>query len=155
MTMQSKSVTTRSGLLQQVIDSARRRQSQDGVVVAGLSLVAGYLLAISLLMLVSPGTFHADVGPFGVQNDHYIRDGATFQLALGVMAVLAVRRPSWRVPVLVALLLQFSFHALNHLADISEADPAWLGPADFIGLTATSILLAWLLLLVHRSENLR
>jgi hypothetical protein len=84
------------------------RQPEGGVVVAGLSLVAGYLLAISLLMLVSPGTFHTDVGPFGLQNDHYI----------------------------------------------SEADPAWLGPADFIGLTAISVLLAWLLLQVRRSEEL-
>ncbi len=97
-------------------------------------------------MIVSPGTFYEEIGPFNGRSDHYIRDGATFGMAFGILALLAVRRPTWRVPTVLGLLLNFVFHALNHLADINEADPAWLGPADFLGLAAGSALLAWMLI---------
>ena len=126
-------------------DSSRARDA-DPIVLGGLIAIGLYLVSISLLMIVSPGTFYEEIGPFNERSDHYIRDGATFGMALGILALLAVRRPSWRVPTVFVLLLNFIFHALNHLADINEADPAWLGPADFLGLAAGSALLAWMLI---------
>lgn len=97
-------------------------------------------------MIISPATFYEEIGPFNGRSDHYIRDGATFGMAFGILALVAVRRPTWHAPTVLGLLLNFVFHALNHLADINEADPAWLGPADFIGLAAGSALLAWMLI---------
>jgi hypothetical protein len=72
-------------------------------------------------------------------------DLATFYLALGAVALVAVRRASWRVPVLVFALIQYALHSLNHLIDIGESDPSWLGPANFVSLALTTLLLAWLL----------
>src|SRR5688572_25699822 len=73
--------------------TARRPRRPAGTDLVGslLGFLGLYLIALSLLMLVSPGTFFSEIAPFGAQNDHYIRDGATFQLALGVLALLAVR----------------------------------------------------------------
>src|SRR4051794_8007053 len=67
---------------------------------AGLIVLAAYNLALALVMAISPHAFYKAVGPFGELNRHYIRDVATFSAALGVGFLVAIRRPSWRVPLL-------------------------------------------------------
>jgi hypothetical protein len=111
---------------------------------AGLIAFAVYHFAVAALMVFAPHTFFTDVGPFGVQNDHYLRDTATFNAAFGVALAVAVRRVAWRVPVLCCVTVQFALHALNHLADIDAAHPRWLGPADFASLALAGGVLAWL-----------
>jgi hypothetical protein len=113
--------------------------------------LAGYHLALGLLMVMAPKVFFEQIGPFGVRNDHYIRDVATFYLAFGAGLALAVRRPSWRVPMVAVVALQYVFHVVNHLVDISDADPGWLGPADAIALALGAVLLLW----VWRAEERR
>jgi hypothetical protein len=81
-------------------------------------------------MAVAPASFLATVAPFGARNDHLLRDLATVSLALGVAALAAAVRPTWRIPVLATTLLQFTLHSLNHLLDIGAAEPGWLGPAN-------------------------
>ena len=44
-------------------------------------------MAVSLM----PST--PSIGPFGTHNPHYLRDLATFNAALGVGLVIAIRRP--------------------------------------------------------------
>jgi peptidoglycan/LPS O-acetylase OafA/YrhL len=110
----------------------------------GLILFAAYHFAIAALMVLAPHTFFTDIGPFGVQNDHYLRDTATFNIAFGVALAIAVERESWRTPILSCVALQFALHALNHLADIGAAHPTWLGPADFISLSLAALVLIWL-----------
>src|SRR2546423_6133901 len=95
----------------------------------GLVFFAMVQLAVGAFMAIAPGAFHDDIGPYGPTNDHYTRDNATFTLALGVAMLVAAQRPRWRGPVLGLALLQDRLHAINHLADISKADPKWLGPA--------------------------
>ena len=102
-------------------------------------------LALGLLLWLTPGFFYDEIGPFGPRNDHYMGDVATWYLALGAATLVSVRRVSWRVPVLALALAQYMLHALNHLIDIGDADPSWLGPADFVSLTLTAGLLAWML----------
>ena len=68
-------------------------------------------------------------------------DLATWYLALGAAMFMAVRRASWRVPVLVVALLQTALHSLNHLIDVGEADPDWLGPANLVALVLAAVLL--------------
>lgn len=109
------------------------------IVFAVVQLVTGALLWLA------PGFFYDQIGPFGARNDHYMGDVATFYLALGAVMLVAVRRPSWRVPVLALALVQYALHALNHLIDVGESDPGWVGPADFVALALGTILVAWML----------
>jgi hypothetical protein len=110
----------------------------------GLLAFALYHFAIAALMVLSPHTFFTGVGPFGVQNDHYLRDTATFNAAFGVALAIAYKRVRWRAPILCCVAVQFALHAVNHLADIGAAHPYWLGPADFISLALATAVLVWL-----------
>lgn len=110
-------------------------------------------LALAAWMVVSPGSFFDAVAGFGTRNDHLIRDAATFPLAIGVGLLVAAARPSWRLPVLVVAAVWYLAHALNHLVDIGDAEPGWVGPVDFALLTATGIVLAALAVIVARSRE--
>jgi hypothetical protein len=102
-------------------------------------------LALGLTMWLFPGTFFADIGPYGQRNDHYLGDLATFYLALGVAALVAARRPSWRVPVIAVALVEYVLHTINHAIDVGDADPSWLGPANLVSIALTAALLGWML----------
>jgi hypothetical protein len=115
-----------------------------------LLVFAALQLVIGILLWATPGFFHDHIGPFGARNDHYMGDVATFYLALAAATFVAARRPSWRVPVLAVAVVQGSLHAINHLIDIGDADPGWLGPADFVSVLAGTALLAWMLSVAHR-----
>ena len=100
-----------------------------------LLLVLGvYHLGLGLLMVVAPGTFFEEFATYGVQNDHYIRDNATINLAFGVALFVAAGRPAWRAPVLAVIGLQYAFHVINHAFDVSETDPDWQGPFALVSL---------------------
>jgi hypothetical protein len=116
---------------------------------AGIVLLALYSLGLALVMVVAPHSFFTAIGPFGRQNDHYIRDTATFSAAIGVGLVIALGRPGWRVPMLSITAVQFALHTINHLVDIDTAHPAWKGYFDFASLAVSTFLvagLAWLAL---------
>ncbi|HET8822782.1 MAG TPA: hypothetical protein VFM57_14650 [Thermoleophilaceae bacterium] len=102
-------------------------------------------LLVGLLLWVTPGFFYEEIGPFGPRNDHYMGDVATFYVALGIVGLVAVRRVAWRVPVLAFSVLAYALHSLNHLIDVGEADPSWLGPADLVLISLGTLLLAWML----------
>jgi hypothetical protein len=109
-----------------------------------IAFAAGQLVLGALLWL-APGFFHDEVGPYGTRNDHYMGDLATWYLALGAAAFVAVRRASGRVPVLAVAFLQYALHSVNHLIDVGEADPDWLGPANLVAVALTAVLLGWML----------
>jgi hypothetical protein len=123
---------------------ARTRASSISTVQVGLIAFAAYQFAVAALMVFAPHTFFTDIGPFGVQNDHYLRDTATFNAAFGAALAVAYWRVAWRTPVLCCVALQFVLHSINHLADIGSAHPHWLGPADFISLSLATAVLVWL-----------
>jgi hypothetical protein len=116
-----------------------------------LLVFAAAQLLIGVLLWVAPGAFYEHIGPYGPRNDHYMGDTATFYLALAVLAFAAARRPSWRVPVLLLALVQNGLHTVNHLIDIGNADPGYLGPVNFGALLATTALLAWMLSIARRT----
>jgi hypothetical protein len=124
----------------------------DRVIVAVLVIFATYMAGIAALGLAAPHTFFTKVGPFGSPNSHYTRDGATFELAFAFAAAAAARLPRWRAPVLATLALQSLFHAVNHLVDIGNAHPKWLGPFDFFGLAFSTVILGWAYFRVRREE---
>jgi len=110
-----------------------------------LALFGAVQVVLGLLLWITPGFFFDEIGPYGVRNDHYMVDLATWYLALGAAALVAVRRASWRVPVLALAFAQYALHSVNHLIDIDHAHPKWLGPANFVSLVLTTVLLAWML----------
>jgi hypothetical protein len=118
-----------------------------------LIILATAQLALGFLMAIDPGTFFEEIGPYAPQNDHYIRDVATFYVAMGLALAIAARRPSWRVPVLTLVLLQYVMHAVNHLVDVGDTDPEALGPVNLALLVATSALLVWMLVTAARDDR--
>ena len=80
-------------------------------------------------------------------------DLATWYLALGGVALASVSRVSWRLPVLVLAFAQYALHSFNHLLDVGEADPSWLGPANLVSLVLATALLAWMLQTERRAET--
>lgn len=119
-------------------------ESRSGMVVAGLVAFAVVQLGLALFMAVAPHRFYIAIGPFGARNDHYVRDVASYNAALGAGLLIAVRHASWRVPVLAITTIQFALHSVNHLADITRAHPAWVGYFDFFALAAATLQLAGL-----------
>ena len=110
-----------------------------------LIIFAVVQLLIGVLLWLTPGFFFDEIGPYGTRNDHYMGDVATWYLALGGVVLASVRRIPWRVPALVIAFAQNALHAVNHLIDIGEAHPSWLGPFNFVSLVLASLLLAWML----------
>jgi peptidoglycan/LPS O-acetylase OafA/YrhL len=140
---------------EQLRSASPEPRSSPSVVVVGCGAFAVYHLVLALFMAVAPRAFFTDIGPFGTLNTHYIRDTATFNAAIGVALAIAVRRPSWRVPVLALTTLQFALHSVNHLIDIGRAHPAWTGWFDFFSLTLATVALAWLLRAALAEERKR
>jgi hypothetical protein len=110
-----------------------------------LIVFAAVQVLLGALLWLTPGFFFDEIGPYGARNDHYMADLATWYLALGAAAFVAVRRVGWRVPVLAMAFIQYALHSLNHLIDMGDADPGWLGPANFVSLLLATLLLGWML----------
>jgi uncharacterized membrane protein len=110
-----------------------------------LAVFGAVQLVLGLLLWLTPGFFFDEIGPYGVRNDHYMGDLATWYIALGAATLVAVRDARWRAPVLAVALLQNTLHVVNHAIDVGNADPEWLGPANLVSLALTSLLLAWML----------
>ena len=110
-----------------------------------LALLGVYHLALGVVMVIAPRTFFDEIAAYGPYNDHYIRDVASFYLALGAVLLVAVARTSWQVPLLVFALVQYGLHLLNHLWDVADGEPSWIGPVNVAPLALIAILIAWLL----------
>lgn len=131
------------------------QRNDDAVVRAALLALGAYQLGLGGLMGLAPATFYELLGPFGPYNAHYVRDAATWELALAAGAFAAAARPAWRVAVLAVALAHAVLHALNHLIDIRETDPARVGVLNFVGLLALATALAWLTVRAHRTATTR
>ena len=86
-----------------------------------LLVAAAYHLALGAFMFFLPGPFYDSLGEFPPRNDHYVKDIATFYIALGLVLYISVRRRSWRVPVLLFATVEYALHAVNHLLDVGDA----------------------------------
>jgi hypothetical protein len=124
--------------------TAAQLHVQSQTVMVGLAAFAAVEAALAIFMVAAPHAFYTAIGPFGARNDHYVRDVSTYNAALAAGLVIAIRHASWRVPMLAVLTVQFALHSVNHLVDISSADPAWIGYFDFFALAAATVQLAGL-----------
>jgi hypothetical protein len=111
-----------------------------------LLLLAAVQLLLGAFLVIAPATFADKLAPYGSgADDHFLRDLGTFYLAMGTALLLAVRRASWRVPVLFLVTLQYAIHTVNHLIDIGNTDPGWLGPFNFFSLLLLTVVTGWVL----------
>ena len=124
--------------------------TRDRAVGIGLAVLAIEQLALAAYMAFAPASFFARIGPFGVLNEHYVRDVATFTAALGIVALIAVRREAWRAPVLAVAGAQYLLHTVNHAVDAGEADPRSTGVILAVGLALATVLLGVGLRLTRR-----
>lgn len=116
---------------------ARSRYAEVVLVVFG-----AYSVLVGLYMLVAPGVFFDTLGNFGVRNDHYIFDNASFELPLGLLMLGAARRPSWQVPALAFAALHWGLHAVSHIVDPHHGAGDWVGWLEAAGLVGTTAILA-------------
>ena len=107
-----------------------------------VGVLAAYELLLGLWMLVAPHSFFDQIAGFGAYPPHFIRDGATWQIALGVTLFAAVSRVGWRAPLLAFATLQSGLHAINHWVDVDRATSLGLGLFDAISLTLLTVVFA-------------
>jgi len=119
----------------------------------GLLALAATQLALAAWMIFDPGSFQSHLGDFGPRNDHYLRDIATWELALGFTALIAMSRPAWRLPVLTLAALQFLFHTINHIADADIARGSTSGVGDAVSLALGTLVFGALAWLAAREER--
>lgn len=89
-------------------------------------IAAGALyLVVGVLAFLVPGTFYSELAAFPPENQHFIRDLGTWNVALGVAALYAAQRESWRRPMLWIVAAQYALHTVSHVIDAGETDPEW------------------------------
>jgi hypothetical protein len=86
--------------------------------------------------------FFDTLGTFGVRNDHYIFDTATFEVPQGLLLLAAVRRVAWRVPALAFATLHWALHSVSHIIDPHHGAGEWIGWLEAGGLVVTTLILA-------------
>ena len=116
------------------------------LVVVGLTLLLPGLLAF-----FAPGAFDVAIAGYPPENGHFLRDIGTMQIALGMAALLAWRLRGLRVAVLAVLAVQFALHAVSHVIDVDESEPAWQGPFALVALLLGAAVLVALLVKEQRS----
>lgn len=99
-----------------------------------LLVFGAYSVVLGVFMIVAPGTFFDTLGAFGVRNDHYTFDNASFELPQGLLLLAALRWTSWRVPALAFATAHWALHALSHLVDTGHRAGATVGWLEFAGL---------------------
>ena len=118
----------------------------------GVALLGAVQALTGLVMLADPGFFYEEIASFAPQNDHFIRDIGTYNVAIGFGLLWSVRAPSWRLPLLAMGLVQYVLHAVNHLADIDATVESAHGPANF---AAVAIGAGFVALLIYAEASRR
>lgn len=126
---------------------------QDAPLRAGLWALAAVQAGTGLWLALSPGTFYSALADFGARNTHDLRDMSSFYLASAVVLAISTARPSWRAPVLALVGLQFALHALNHLLDVGNASPGWVGPFDLVSIALGALTIGWMFRAADRADR--
>lgn len=117
-------------------------RTKVGFVEVTLVVFGLYALGLGLFMVFFPGAFFDTLGTFGVRNDHYIFDNASFEIPQGLLLLAATRRVSWRVPALAFATLHWALHSISHIVDPHHGAGDAIGWLEAGGLVATTVILA-------------
>ena len=114
-------------------------RTRVGFVEVTLIVFGLYALSVGLFMMFAPER-SSTLGTFGVRNDHYIFDNATFEIPQGLLLLAAVRRVSWRVPALAFATLHWALHSISHIIDPHHGAGDWIGWLEAGGLVVTTVI---------------
>jgi hypothetical protein len=120
----------------------------------GLIFFGALNLAFGIVMMLAPGWFFDHVGPYGIDNHHYIGDLGAFYIAAGGGLLVSVRRRSWRAPLLYVSAAWYGLHAVNHLFDIGENNRSdSRGIADTVSIAIGALALAYMARAAYSAER--
>jgi hypothetical protein len=117
-------------------------RTRGGFVEVTLIVFGVNALGLGMVMLFAPGPIFETIGTFGVRNDHYIFDNASFEIPQGLLLLAAVRRVSWRVPALAFATLHWALHSLSHIVDPHHGAGDLIGWIEAGSLVFTTVILA-------------
>lgn len=103
-------------------------------------------LVVGVWAFVSPGSFYDTLATYPPENDHFLKDVGSWNLALGIAAIVAARTPSWHRGMLGVLAVLYGLHALSHAIDLDQADPESMGIVTLATLVAAAALFLGLFL---------
>ena len=109
------------------VQEPARATARADVVTTVLIVVGVQQVATGLLAFVAPGAFYDVIASYPPQNDHFVMDLGSWQVALGAIALYGARRAEWRLPLLGFLALQYALHTVPHILHVDDADPGWHG----------------------------
>ena len=111
-----------------------------------LMIVGVTQLATGVLAFVAPGAFYDLAAGYPPENDHFLKDVGSWNVALGAIALYGARRPDWHVPLLGFLALQYVLHTISHVIDVNQSDPDWHGIFGVVTQSFGALVLAALFL---------
>ena len=103
-------------------------------------------LIVGVWSFVAPGSFYDAVATYPPQNDHFLKDIGSWNVALGLAALIAARTPAWRRGMLGVLAVLYTLHAISHGIDVDQADPESTGVAALVTQIVAAVVFAalWL-----------
>ena len=110
-----------------VQEPAPRAGARSDVVTVVLVLVGVTQLVAGVVAFVAPGAFYDAIAGYPPENEHFLMDLGSWQVALGAIALYGARRPAWRVPLLGLLALQYALHTVPHVLHVDDAEESWQG----------------------------
>ena len=107
-----------------------------------LIAVGALYLVVGVLAFLVPGTFYEELAAYPPENQHFIRDIGTWNVALGIAAIYASGRVAWQKPMLWIVTVQYALHTISHLIDVGDTDPEWQSWVALITFAAGTVVLA-------------
>ncbi|HEX2084652.1 MAG TPA: hypothetical protein VHF89_03140 [Solirubrobacteraceae bacterium] len=129
-----------------VQEPAPRAGTRADAVTLVLLLVGAIQVATGILALAGPGAFYDAIAGYPPQNDHFVMDLGSWQIALGAITLYGARRADWRLPLLGFLALQYVLHTIPHALHAGDSDPEWHGVFGLVAQALGALLLAGLFL---------
>ena len=111
---------------------------------AAIVVLGGLFAGLGSWAAVGSGSFSQTLADFGPRNDHLVHDFGAASLAIGAGMLLAVRRTSWRTPVLIVATVWNGLHAVSHLVDVTAASSPAIGIGEAALLVAGTGVLGFL-----------
>ncbi|WP_350278793.1 hypothetical protein [Kribbella sp. HUAS MG21] len=109
-----------------------------------IGALGGIFVGLGLWAAGDSGSFARTLADFGPRNDHLVHDFGAASIAIGAGLVLAVRKTSWRTPILIVATVWNGLHAVSHLVDVSRAHSLAVGVGEAVLLVAGTALLGYL-----------